>query len=99
MNAHAPLWLFSALEQHDWWQALRHLDSLDNPGETERETAYARLFRALLAAGHDSIAAALAHELLAAPLPLPAPRLGEGSLPQAREADLARFNRLAAPPS
>lgn len=93
MTATGPLWLFSELERHDWWQALTQLERADGSRATE---AYARLFSALLQAGHDSPAEALAAALLDTTLPAGPARLRSGSPRRALELDLALFNRLAA---
>src|SRR5690625_2516243 len=75
MTATGPLWLFSELERHDWWQALTQLERADGSRATE---AYARLFSALLQAGHDSPAEALAAALLDTTLPAGPARLRSG---------------------
>ncbi len=94
---HVSCWLLSGLaEDNHWWSALVRLERSVAAAEADPQVAYLNLYRSLLAAGHDSVPAALADELLYGQLPVSHRALGGGSLRQALELDLERLNQLAA---
>lgn len=83
-------YLFPGLNRHDWWLALRDLIAAP---EGEGEGAYRRLFSALLQSGSDSLAAAVATELLYGE-PLVQARVTD-TVRAALEADLEMLGRVA----
>src|SRR5699024_10675561 len=90
-------WLLSGLsENNPWWSALLRLERSVAAADGESQAAYVNLYRGLLEGGHDSVAAAMAHELLFGQLPVSHAQLEAGSLRQALELDLQRLNGLAA---
>lgn len=92
-----PCWLLSGLtESNRWWSALLRLERSVAAVEGDSHAAYVNLYRSLLAAGHDSVAAALAAELQYGQLPVSHRALAGGSLRQALELDLQRLNQLGA---
>lgn len=89
-------WLLDGLNsQNEWWTALLALERSLAAEDGETLPAYTRLYRGLLAAGHDSVSAACAAELLYGHMPAGYRDLCEGSLRHALELDLQRLNQLA----
>lgn len=89
-------WLLTGLTDRAWWRALTDLEQALNSGDGTVAARYRELYRQLLLAGHDSVPAALAAELLYGPMPVTPGQLRSGSLREAFELDVARFARLAA---
>lgn len=89
-------WLLSGLDEDNrWWLALLELERSVAANDGTALTAYLNLYRSLVASGHDSVASALAGELLYGKLPVSHAALETGSLRQAYELDLQRLNQLA----
>lgn len=89
-------WLLDGLNgQNEWWTALLTLERSLSAADGETLPAYTGLYRGLLAAGHDSVPAACAAELLYGQMPVGHELLEQGSLRQALELDLQRLSRLA----
>lgn len=88
-------WLLTGLSEQVWWQELNRLELALNSADGTVAARYAALYRALLAAGHDSVPAALAAELLHGTMPVTPAQLLDGSVREAFLLDLARLTQLA----
>lgn len=88
-------WLLTSLNDRDWWRALMRLERAVTSDGAEVAAAYAELYRCLLLAGHASLPAALAHELLYGELAVEPAQLRHGSVGTALQLDLERLQELA----